>query len=212
MYKTKEALLGNLKVIRDELKNRNWAVDAFHFHFKKKVYVVLVKLYMPGEEKDNNFAIVKLEFIKIGQNLSFSTYADLYKINIPNIKKFREFFEIEYAENLGDIIKQFTIHFSTFIPNRVKGVKDTSLTNSIKEYLKKSDAGTYCYAVKRNGLKKDGKLAQRSPENNQKAALLRPTLYEHFKTETNISFYFSEDPAKVRTDDEILLSYSNKDN
>lgn len=40
-----KAPLENLKVIRDELKERNWVVDAFLFHYKKQEYVVLVKVY-----------------------------------------------------------------------------------------------------------------------------------------------------------------------
>ena len=87
------------------MKERNWAVDAFLFQYKKKKYVVLVKLYSDGEKKDSKYAIVKLEFIKKGHSSeNYRTYADLYKICIADIKEFRKFFDIEYNENLGTLL------------------------------------------------------------------------------------------------------------
>lgn len=212
-----KAPLENLKVIRDELKERNWAVDAFLFQHKKQEYIVLVKVYSDREKKDSKYAIVKLEFIKKGQrNETFRSYADLFKIHIPDMKSFREFFEIEYKENLGDVIQQFTQYFSTFIPDQLMTNKQAPLKNSIIEYLNKTDSessrGIYCIGVKRNGIKKDGTLGQRSPENNQKAALQRPELFKKLMDDTTISFCFSEDPTRNKTDDDILLRWAERNN
>lgn len=149
-------------------------------------------------------------------NEIFCTYADLYKIHIPDVKSFREFFGIKYAENLGDVIQQFTQYFSTFIPNHLIINKETSLRNSITEYLNKVDSesstGIYCIGVKRNGIKKDGTPGKRSPENNQKAALLRPELYRKLMDDTTISFCFSEDPTRENTDEDILLRWARRNN
>ncbi|MED5244988.1 DUF6037 family protein [Priestia sp. LL-8] len=212
-----KAPLENLKVIRDELKERNWAVDAFLFQYKKQEYVVLVKVYSDREKKESTYAIVKLEFIKKRhKNENFCTYADLYKIHIPDMKSFREFFGIEYKENLGDVIQQFTQYFSTFIPNQLMANKETSLKNSITEYLNKTDSesstGIYCIGVKRNGIKKDGTSGKRSPENNQKAALLKPELFNKLMDDTTISFCFSEDPTRENTDEDILLRWAERNN
>ncbi|MDN4526417.1 DUF6037 family protein [Fictibacillus fluitans] len=209
-----KAPLENLKILRDELKQRNWAVEAFLFQYKKQEFIVLVKVYSDEEKKESKYAIVKLEFIKRGDRKeSFCTYADLYKIYIPNMKLFREFFGIEYADNLGDIIQQFTQYFSTFIPNKLTGNKAALLMNAITEYLNKTDSdsskGTYCFGLKRNGIKKDGTAKQRSSENNQKAALLKPQLFKLIKDNT-ISFCFSEDPKRESTDDEILQRFAQR--
>jgi hypothetical protein len=212
-----KAPLENLKIIRDELKKRNWAVDVFLFQYKKQEYIVLVKVYSEREKKDSKYAIVKLEFIKKrGRNENFCTYADLYKIHISDMKSFRKFFGIEYKENLGDVIQQFTQQFSTFIPNQLIVDKEIDLKSSITEYLNKTDMdsskGIYCIGVKRNGTKKDGTSGQRSPENNQKAAIFRPELFEKLKDDTTISFCFSEDPSRQKTDEDILLRWKEKKN
>lgn len=213
----RKAPLENLKVIRNELKAKNWAVDAFLFQYKKQEYVVLIKVYSAREKKDSKYAIVKLEFIKKRhKNENFCTYADLYKIHIPDMKSFREFFGIEYKENLGDVIQQFTQYFATFIPNQLISNKEMFLKTSITEYLNKTDSksstGIYCFDVKRNGVKKDGTPAQRSPENNQKAALLRPKLFQKLMDDTTISFCFSEVPTRENTDEDILLRWAERNN
>ncbi|EEM08014.1 hypothetical protein bmyco0003_52850 [Bacillus pseudomycoides] len=213
---SQKACLHNLKLIRDELKQRNWAVDAFLFQYKKREYVVLVKVYAKGETKDSPYAIVKLEFIKKGHGSeSLCAYADLYKLHFPTYKSFREFFEIDFnQENLGDIIQQFTQYFSTFIPNQLIINKESALEKSISGYLNKSDSqsssGIYCFGVKRNGLKNDGTPGQRKPENNQKAALLRPELFKKLKDDPTISFCFSEDPARETSDETILLRWAER--
>lgn len=113
---SQKALLYNLKLIRDELKKRDWAIDAFLFQYKKSEYIVLVKVYLKEETKDSPYAIAKLEFIKKGyDSKSLCAYADLYKLRFPTYKSFREFFEIDFdQENLEDIIRQFTQYFFYF--------------------------------------------------------------------------------------------------
>ncbi|EKS8376089.1 TPA: hypothetical protein QC285_002506 [Bacillus cereus] len=210
---SQKARLYNLKLIRDELKKRDWAVDAFLFHYKKREYIVLVKVYSKGETKDSPYAIVKLEFIKKGHGSeSLCAYADLYKLHFPTYKSFREFFEIDFdQENLGDIIQQFTQYFSTFIPNQLIINKESALEKSITRYLNKSDSdGIYCFGVKRNGLKNDGTPGQRRPENNQKAELLRPELFKKLKDDLTISFCFSEDPTRETSDEIILLRWAER--
>ncbi|WP_144561378.1 DUF6037 family protein [Bacillus mycoides] len=205
--------LQNLKVIRDELKKNNWAVDAFLFLYKRQEFIVLVKVYSKGEKKDSQYAIVKLEFIKRGQRgKSLYAYADMYRVHFSDLTSFRNFFGIEYKENSRDLMEEFAQYFSTYIPDRLLINKEEALKKSITEYLNKADsessAGIYCIGVRRNGLKKDGTPGQRSPENNQKAALLKPELYRRLVDDTTISFCFSEDPTRESTDEDILLRWA----
>ncbi|MEK5203274.1 DUF6037 family protein [Bacillus sp. FSL R10-2789] len=201
--------LKKLVVIRDELKANNWAVDAFLFRYKKQEFIVLVKVYGKEEKKDSPYAIVKLEFIKRGNNNeSLNAYADKYKVCFPNLTVFRNFFGIEYKENLYDLTEEFAEYFSTFIPDGLTINKEEELKNAIMDQLNKSDSqsspGSHCFGVQRNRNRKDGSSGQRSPENNQKAAFLRPELYRRLMDDTTISFRFSEDPARNCTDEDIL--------
>ncbi|MGG0847792.1 DUF6037 family protein [Peribacillus simplex] len=211
-----KAPLENLRIIRDELINRKWAVEAFIFQYKKQEFVVLVKVLSDREKKENKYAIVNLEFIKMGNgNESYCAYADTTKIHVPNLTSFRKYFGIEYKDNPGDITKQFTEYFSTFIPNRVNINKEPLLNDTIINYLnnnREAGTGRYCFDFKRNGMKKDGTPKQRRPENNQKAEFMRPDLFEKLKDYTEFSFCFSEDPLKEETDEGIYRRWAARNN
>ncbi|MBN3554012.1 hypothetical protein JYA63_07040 [Fictibacillus nanhaiensis] len=202
-------VLQNLKVIRDQLKSNSWTVDAFLFTYKQQDFVVLVKLYPDTKSKQDPYAIVRLEFLKRPKMVeSYSTYATLYKIHISDLKLFRAFFGIEYGENLGNILKQFTDHFATFIPDHISANNNPVLKEAVLTSLDRTDPnpGRYCIGIRRNGYKKDGSPAQRTPENNQKAALLIPEL--HGKIDDNsLSFRFSEDQILEKTMDEIYMQW-----
>lgn len=68
----------------------------------------------------------------------------------------------------------------------------------------------YCFKVKRNPLKSNNTLGQRTPYNDNKTRLLRPTLYEKLGKETNISFCYSKNPEDEKSDDEILANWAQK--
>ena len=65
----------------------------------------------------------------------------------------------------------------------------------------------YCYSVKRNPEKSSGGYGKRSPYNDNKARILRPTLYEELRNE-NTCFRFSADPNKHEEDSTILYNWS----
>ena len=53
--------LQNLRSLRDDMRKKGWTIDSFRFPFKGVNYIVLVILYLPGEEK--GYALVKLDFL-----------------------------------------------------------------------------------------------------------------------------------------------------
>ena len=50
----------------------------------------------------------------------------------------------------------------------------------------------------------------RSLENSNKAFTLRRTLYNKFKDDKNLSFFFSDKPADEKTDAEIIYQFSKR--
>ena len=66
----------------------------------------------------------------------------------------------------------------------------------------------YCHDVRRNGLKEDGTPKHRSIENSNKAKILRPNLYSRLCSDSNLSFYFSRDISKEKTDEEIFSQFA----
>jgi hypothetical protein len=64
--------------------------------------------------------------------------------------------------------------------------------------------------VRRNGKKDDNTPNERSIENSNKAQSLRPQLFESYCADTNLSFFFSDNPEDEKTDKEIIENFANR--
>ena len=84
-------------------------------------------------------------------------------------KAMREYFGIEYAENLGDILRQFTECLGRCIPIKVpehiSEVEKISMVNSLSLSDAEDHRKIYCKNVKRNtNGKKEVNLIQIKPD------------------------------------------------
>ncbi|TZG00095.1 hypothetical protein FW781_09255 (plasmid) [Chryseobacterium panacisoli] len=201
-------ILQNLKLLKKDMEDKGWVIEAFTFNYKNINYIVLVKLYIENEKRPE-YALLKLEFIKA--NDPEHTLAVPAKSNqlMISAQTLREFFNISFSTNLGDILQQFYQHFSGFIPTQVNPNHPDNIRRLMVSSLSKSDSKDpnkiYCYTVKRNPDNE-----KRTPFNDNKTQLLRPTLYAKFKEEPMISFCYSFDQKDERTDQEILLKFSQR--
>lgn len=200
----------NLRTLKDDMEDKGWIIESFFFRYKSNNYIVLVKLLEEAErELAPPYTLLKLEILKENDfSDMLSIYANVNGFLELDVKKLREFFGIEYSHNLGDIIQQFKQTFANYIPTTVNANKDDNLKEAMCQSLSKSDSEDprkiYCTSVSRKGLKKNGELAQRSPFNDNKTRIYRPNLYERIGSDTNISFNYSIDPEKNKTDEEII--------
>lgn len=204
-------IFSNLKDLKNDMVNKGWCIDSFVFKYKKQEYIVLVKLYME-DEKVPKFALLKLEFLKrnnITDKLITPANAVTFLIDA---KTLRTYFGIPFGTNVGDAIQSFYQQFSNFIPKKVSTDKVADLKVAMIASLSESDKDDpnkiYCYSVKRNSIKSNCEYGKRSPYNDNKARILRPTLYEKLKTEIHVSFNFSTDPNKNEEDGTILFNWS----
>ena len=202
------AIFENFRLLKEDMQNEGWIIEAFAFNFKTINYVVLVKLYLENEKKPK-YGLLKTEFLKE----SFFEKSLEIPVNVNGFiikpKVFREFFEIEYSKNLGDILKQFNEYFSNFIPTHINNSKPDNLIYPILISLSKSDSEDpskkYCFSVKRNT-----KNELRTLYNDNKTRILRPKLYNRFEKENTISFCFSKEITKEKTDEEIIFNFSKR--
>lgn len=205
----------NLKLLKQDMKSKGWVIDSFYFCYKKQNYIVLVKLF----EKDENvpkYALLKLEFLK---EYNFSdmlvVYANSSKL-FTDAKTLREYFGIEYSSNLGDILSQFSHKLAEFIPTKVSDNKNEHQKEAMCRSLSKSDLEDpekrYCFSVRRNALKKDNTLGQRSPFNDNKTRLYRPSLYERLGKDNNLSFRYSRELDQEETDENIITKWTIRKN
>ncbi|ENO1827651.1 DUF6037 family protein [Vibrio parahaemolyticus] len=202
-------IFDNFRLLKSDMEEQGWVIEAFSFNYKNVDYVVLVKLYQAHEVKVNQYALLKVEFLKandIDDNLIVE--ANVREL-FTDARTLREYFGIEWAENLGSILRQFNEHFAQFIPDKVDLSKSNLFKTAMNKSLSESDSEDpnkiYCYCVRRtpdNGT--------RSIFNDNKSRLLRPKLYEKFKGDNTVSFCYSPNSEREKSDAEIIRNFTNK--
>lgn len=117
------------------------------------------------------------------------------------------YFGIEYSNNMGDILCQFTKQLGEIIPkivpNIVSDIERKAMVNSLSISDSENPNKIYCNKVKRNpnGWK-------RSEFNSDKTKLLRDSLFKHFCNEPNVSFCYFDEPSMENDDATILKNFS----
>lgn len=206
--------LRNLKALRDAMRTQGWVVTCFDFTYKQRGYYVTVTDYI-NSPKPDAFALVHLCFMrKTDITDSLSVPANRNGI-IVDPQTLREFFGIEWANNVGDLLRQFTEQFGKWIPVEIEDLSDGQKRAVVRQ-LGISDASDdpdkiYCIDVRRTGTRADGSLKERSSFNSQKSEFLRPELYAKFKDDLNLSFYYSIDPSAEKTDGQIIASVAARE-
>lgn len=147
-------MLSTFKQLKEDMERHEWTITSFLFTYKSIKYVVLVRRFIDTVKKRDPYALVKLDFFKANDlSCTLSAEANSKKILI-DARTLREYFGIEYSENLGDILVQFSKHFGAYIPDSVPlqfskleiGLMIKSLSKSDSEDPNK----VYCYKVRRN--------------------------------------------------------------
>lgn len=200
-------LLENLRQLKEDMLNKGWTICSFIFNYKKIEYIVLVKRFVGSEKRIDKYALVKLHFMKTN-NLADDLQVEANSRRlIVETQKLREYFGIEYKENLGDVLKQFMEHLGRVIPTHMTEHISEPEKCAMVRSLSRSDAEDpnkiYCNKVRRNS---DG--GQRSEFNSDKTKLLRPSLFEHFRNDNSISFCYYADQSMEKDDVTILRNFS----
>jgi hypothetical protein len=200
-------VLSNLKELKNDMVEKNWTICSFIFKYKSVEYIVLVKRFVGSEKRINQYALVKMHFMKHQDlNNDLEVEANSHGI-IIDPKTLRQYFNIEYQDNLGDILKQFTERLGKAIPKCIPVSVSSEEKQAMVYSLSKSDSEDpnkiYCYKMKRNP--NGGK---RSEFNSDKTKILRPTLFKHFANEPTVSFCYSDDSLKENDDSTILGNFS----
>lgn len=191
------------------MEAKGWVIEAFSFNYKNVDYVVLVKLYQEHEVKVNRYALLKIEFLKANDiDYNLVVEANVREL-FTDARTLREYFDIEWAENLGSILRQFNEHFAKFIPDKVDLSKSNLFKKAMNKSLSESDSEDpnkiFCYGVRRNP-----DSGTRSIFNDNKSRLLRPKLYEKFKGDNTVSFCYSPNSEREKSDAEIISNFTNK--
>lgn len=200
-------MLENLKSLKEDMKNNGWTICSFLFKYKNKNYIVLVKRFVGSVKRISEYALVKFEFMKE------TDLTDLLEVEansnrlLIDAKTLREYFGIEYSNNLGDIINQFSNQLGDSIPKNIKmnisDIEKQAMVRSLSISDSEDPEKIYCTMVRRNP---EGK--KRSEFNSDKTKLLRGELFKYFKDDESISFCYSKEPEKENDDATILKNFS----
>ena len=187
------------------MEEKEWIIDSFLFNYKNEDYVVILKLYSDAERKPSKHAKVKLEFIRANNiNESIHAYADFYEVHFNSIDEFSVFFNVERGNANRNLFKDFSEIFSGYIPDEKHEEKHGIIQQIQGSRCEGNNPNSiYCYDVRRNG-EIDGRKNTRSKANSNKAYTLRRSLYEKYKEDKNLSFFFSDKLEDERTDEEII--------
>lgn len=198
----------NLRLLLKDMEEKGWIIDSFPFQYNKVNAIVILKRYKYGERKPNKYAKAKLEFIQ-RENIhnSISAYIDFFEVHFESVSQFVEFFNIENRNFGRHLFFEFSIYFARFIPREKIVCKNDILERRLLGGRAEGNNpnAVYCFDVRRNGTKENGEPNERSIENSNKAAALRPELYKLYKDELNLSFFFSENEMDELSD-EIIAS------
>lgn len=208
-----ELLFKNLPSLLNDMERKGWIIDSFPFRYKEEGYFVILTLYREDQKKPSEYAKAKVEFIKRKNiNDSINGYIDFYDVHFHSAEEFCNFFGVEKGNANRDLFKDFSKIFADFIPKEKKLNKSDIEKRLIGSRAEGNNPkAIYCYDVHRNGKKKkDGSLNQRSIENSNKAQSLRPELYEHYCSDMNLSFFFSDNLEDEKSDEEIMAIFANR--
>ena len=200
-------MLNNLNYLKQDMVEKKWTICSFLFNYKSIEYIVLVKRFVATEKRINDYALVKLHFMK-SCNLNDELYVEANsKGLLIDAKSLREYFGIEYSDNLGSIIHQFAESLGSFIPisipDRVLDIEKLAMVKSLSKSDSEDPSKIYCTNIKRNA---EGNT--RSEFNADKTKLLRKALFEKFSDDESISFCYSNDSSKENNDLEIIRRFT----
>lgn len=128
----------------------------------------------------------------------------LYNDTERKPSEFVDFFNINKDTGNRNLFVDFSEIFSTFIPDKKHEEKQGLIQQLQGSRCEGNNPNSiYCYDVRRNG-ETDGRKNTRSKENSNKAFTLRRSLYEKYKEDKNLSFFFSDELNDEKTDEEII--------
>ena len=109
--------ISNFDALLYDLRQHGYHMTAFSFHYTGFSYTVLFEDNGNIEERRNRYASAIFTFIDVDEpDRRLVVESNRAGLLFTDVREFREFFGIQYAENLGDIFKQFFERLLAFIP------------------------------------------------------------------------------------------------
>lgn len=194
----------NLRTLKDDMENKEWAIDAFNFRFNNFNYVVIVELYGEEEHKPQ-YSLVTLDFVDVNDlNRHYQVHANSRDFVDLNVQSFRKFFNIPYGNGVGSVIEDFKTELGESIPNQIhdkSNLQKQIMVVSLSRSDSKDPNRVYPSHLTNRG--------NRTIYNSNKARIIIEDLYALIIDRHELSVCFSTDPTREKTAQEILRNYAN---
>lgn len=201
-------ITNNIGYLLKDLKDNGYHMTAFSFKYKNIEYDVLFEDNGNIEQRKDPYAIVVLTFIDINNpTRKYTIWCNQKRFIFDDVIEFRKFFGIEFSNNLGDIFKQFFDYFIGFVPDKMP-VTNKRQDMEIDRHLASRDGrrdpnAIYCYDARRLG-KRNNEQMHRSIFISNLTQRRKPKLFEIFKKDDTITFYYSPNEDDELSDEEII--------
>lgn len=210
----------NFRLLRNDMRSKEIAVTLFPFEYKKEKYFVVVGLLTEYEKQQDKlrYALLHIQFVDSTDiTRTFDTYANTVGF-FPKAKiyELRKFLKVSYQQSFNDWEDGFLQYFAKRIPTvispKLTEAESLVVTRSIASFSGCNPNRIYPFDVRNNGKTSDGKGKERTAYNAQLASVCCPNLYKIFKPYRTYSFYFSDNPEKQKSEEEILANFKARSN
>lgn len=208
-------IFNNIGQLREDLKTKGWHMTAFQFVYKGIIYDVLFENNENLNDRINMYGSVTLHFIDSGDiNRTFVLEANQAGFIIRDKKAFREFFNINYSPNLGEVFKQMFVLFLKSVPlsasRNLSNQQNMLINRCLADRGGHNPNAIFCYDARRLGLK-NGKQMYRSVFIDNLTQRVKPKLYQYFKNEKTVTFYYSDNPQDELDDISIINRFIERE-
>lgn len=200
--------LSNIPVLLKSLRDNDWYITAFPFSFNSHEYVVIFEDLRELNKQIPYFSVC-LTFVDLHDAThTLETYANSFTFEKAASEIF-DFFAVSIDNNASNNSLMWTIcdKLNKSVPEDIN-IYQKEYEDLLLEKIEQrtNNEGMCCYDVRHNGKSQNGIQKERSLINTSKTKLLRPTLFNLFKNDKTISFFYRK--ANELSDEEILKNVS----
>lgn len=203
-------VLENVKKLLDSLRDNDWYITAFNFHYNHRDYVVVFEDLRELDKGSKYFAVMLTFIDKADEKRIFETYANSYGFKENSFAAAAEYFGILSKGGKGNPLWNLYCELNKSMPDEYHSLEKGHY-NAVLKIIDKREGyeGFCCYDARRNGKTEGGKQKYRTAKNTAKTKLLRTSLFKILGDDELISFFYRQE--NELSDAEIISNFAKRE-
>lgn len=203
-------VLENVKRLLNSIRENDWYITAFSFHYNYHDYVVVFEDLRELDRGSKYFAVMLTFLDKADDKRIFETYVNSFGFNESSFESAKKFFGIRSTGNSGNPLWKLYYELNKAMPDSYHPLNKEQNDATMKIIdMRDGFEGHCCYDARRNGKDKNGTQKYRTAQNTAKTKLLRAPLFDLLGHDKKISFYYRKE-NELR-DSEIVSNLEKRD-